>query len=320
MTVPTPNSAALDSVPDIEPAVLTAEAPTKLAATTSLAATASPAAAATHCASTAAAPLAPGPGAGPPSNDRRIGAPEDDRPRGARPPRLRVGWHTMRMRSSVDAAELSELGDDRSSLRPPPLHSGLILGRDGAGHPVAVPMLTADPARVAVVGSRRLAQIVVLRTLALGAAAVITAADPPAWHGFGYAATGEQDRVVVLPQGRPVTAFGTADQPALVVCDLGDTAPAAVPQPWPSQTSQMWQTWLIVLSTLSDNARELAADCRFLLLECPERDGTLVLVQGGESRRVHLTPTAVERKAFGAPVTAPAGTTRAVPAARRPGA
>ncbi|MEY9863592.1 hypothetical protein ABH935_009245 [Catenulispora sp. GAS73] len=339
MTVPTPNPAALNPA---EPPALAAQdldradargphQPSTTSAgpaitTAGRAATASLTAAAPARASAAAAavpPAPPGFGAGPSHDDRFPASPEDgESSRHGRPPRLRLGWHTMRLSVRASAglrnAPPPSASEAATALCPPPLHSGLILGRDDAGHAVAVPMFTAEPARVTVVGGHRLAQIILIRALALGAAAVITAADPRAWQGFGRVATGEADRVVVLPAGRPVTAFGTADQPALIVDDLGASGPDAVgPQ-------GAWQTRLTVLRTLTKSARALAGECRFLLLESPDLDDTLLLVSAGDSRRVHLTPTSVERRAFGPPLTGPpltgpAGTTPAGPAVLRPG-
>ena len=308
MTVPTPNPAALNPSPGTEPAAVTSEAfdpadartshqsSTTLVTPASRAGTASLAAFATtqRVSAVAAAVSTPGsgPDAGPSGEDQLLASHDNDPSRQCRPPRLRIGWHTT----------------SGAGLRPPDFASGLILGRDDFGRAVAVPLFTAEPARVALVGSHRLAQIILLRALALCAAAVITTVDPPAWQGFGRGATGEADRVFVLPEGRPVTAVGTAGQPALIVEDLGLEGPAGPAGSAAAPPQGAWQTRLTVLRTLipaSKAARALADQCRFLLVESPDRDDTLVLLQDGESRRVHLTPTSVERRAFGTSLTAP---------------
>jgi hypothetical protein len=107
------------------------------------------------------------------------------------------------------------------------------------------------PLDVVVVGSMWIAQLLALRTVAVGARVAVETARPPAWAPMAQAAGGGQQSVTVhevrqlAPQGPSVTS------PVLVVRDCGARPPRSLLAPSP------WQSLLTLLPFLGPDAPRL---------------------------------------------------------------
>ncbi|WP_345631607.1 hypothetical protein [Rugosimonospora acidiphila] len=253
-------------------------------------------------AAAATAPAPDGPHHGTVYGGRRT---DDDRPvLAGRMPRLRIGWHSATLRA-LEMIGVSSPG------------TGLILGADVDQRPVPVRFFRPEPTRVTMVGGAWAAQLVVFRALAFGANAVVLTGDPGAWHGFGERATGRPDRVSVLHGERPVSTEGTAQQPVLVVYDLGTAGPSASVDlgPWQTQLTVLRQLdergvpalqegQLVMMQRLAFGEATLAATALRLTGESTQllqqmEDEMLALIGGGADRYVWISPTGVERQQGG---------------------
>lgn len=231
-------------------------APTAAAATATAAApaTATAAAAAAHAAAAAPQVASAGGGegpqrgtvyGGPPDSDDSL--PSQDGPSG-RLTQLRIGSHT------ATKAALAQL-----SLSP--RHSGLILGSDRYQRPVSIRCFRPEPTRLGLVGSVAVGKLLTFRALALGSRVVVVSSDPAAWERFGEPATGVPSRLMVYPDERPLTLTNTAQEPALVVYDLG-AAGATLPPPLGP-----WQTQLTILRTLDQAGAPALQECHLVMLQ-----------------------------------------------------
>ncbi|MBO0871537.1 MAG: hypothetical protein J2P15_23545, partial [Micromonosporaceae bacterium] len=220
--------------------------------------------------------------------------------------RLRIGSHTA-SRAALPAMAFT------------PLPSGLLLGVDRDQRPVPVRFFRAEPTRITLIGGEWAGQILAFRAMALGARVVVVTVSPGPWHGFGERAAGRGERLVVVPPQQPVRLAATAARPALVIYDLGTSAPPApVPLgPWQTQltvlreltadgTSAVQEGNLVMLQRLYPVEAQVAASVLRLtpqtasLLQMLEPD-MVALLGGGADRYVWLSPTRVERTHAGAP-------------------
>lgn len=216
-------------------------------------------------------------------------------------PRLRIGWHSASL-SALEMIGVSSPG------------TGLILGADVDQRPVPVRFFRPEPTRVTLVGGVWAAQMIAFRALAFGANAVVLTGDPAAWHGFGEHATGRSDRVAVLHGERPVTTQGSAQQPMLVIHDLGMVGPSTAVDlgPWQTQLTVLRQLdergvpalqegQLVMMQRLAFGEATLAATALRLTGESAQllqqmEDEMLALIGGGADRYVWISPTSVERR------------------------
>jgi hypothetical protein len=220
--------------------------------------------------------------------------------------RLRIGSHTA-SRSALAQLRIASPG------------TGLILGADRQQGPVSVRFFRPEPTRIALVGGAWAGQLVTFRALALGARVAVVTADPQAWQGFGERATGRGDRVAVLSAEQPLAVTASAQQPILVVYDLGQLG-ATAPQPLGP-----WQTQLTVLRQLSQPGVPSIQDCNLVMLQrlgsaeaalagsslrLPAAstqflqvmaDDMIALVGDGAERYIWFAQTDVERQYAGAP-------------------
>jgi hypothetical protein len=220
--------------------------------------------------------------------------------------RLRTGSHTI-SRSALAKLRLSSPG------------TGLILGADRQQKPVSVRFFRPEQTRIALVGGAWAGQLVAFRALALGARVAVITSDPRTWHGFGERATGRGDRVAVFPTEQPLALAATAQQPVLVVYDLGLAGPNA------PQSLGPWQTQLTVLRQLDQTGVPSIQDCNLVMLQrlgsaeaalagaalrlpAPSTqflqvmaDDMIALVGDGADRYIWLSQTDVERQYAGAP-------------------
>ncbi|MCI4063792.1 type VII secretion protein EccE [Micromonospora sp. R77] len=119
--------------------------------------------------------------------------------------------------------------------------AGLMVGANRHGGAVTVRLFRPEATRLMLVGGVRVAQLTVLRALALGARVVVQTTRPQVWERFvrGVGA------IPVTPPGRPVGGPpGSPLQPLLLVLDAGP-APADAP-PGPP-----WQSTLVVRDELT---------------------------------------------------------------------
>jgi len=220
--------------------------------------------------------------------------------------RLRIGSHTV-SRSALAKLRLSSPG------------TGLILGADRQQRPVSVRFFRPEPTRVALVGGAWAGMLVAFRALALGARVAVITADPRTWHGFGERATGRGDRVAVFPTEQPLALAANAQQPVLLLYDLGLVGPNAPQQLGP------WQTQMTVLRQLDQTGVPSIQDCNLVMLQrlgsaeaalvggalrlpAPSTqflqvmaDDMIALVGDGSDRYIWFSQTDVERQYAGAP-------------------
>jgi hypothetical protein len=218
--------------------------------------------------------------------------------------RLRIGWHYASLRA-LELIGVSSPG------------TGLILGADVDQRPVPVRFFRTEPTRITLVGGVWAAQMVVFRALAFGANAVVLTGDPAAWHGFGERATGRSDRVSVIPGERPLRVQGTAQQPMLVIHDLGMAGPSGNVElgPWQTQMTVLRQLdergvpalqegHLVMMQRLAFSEATLAASALRLTGESAQllqqmEDEMLALIGGGADRYVWISPTSIEQRQGG---------------------
>jgi hypothetical protein len=199
--------------------------------------------------------------------------------------------------------------------------TGLLLGQDRAGQPVPLRLFGPEPTTVTFVGGWWAAQVLLLRSLAVGGLIAVRAAGGPGtladqarWIALDRAAGGMGNRVWPISGEHLVWLPAEAAAPMLHVYDVGPAGPTTRPVLGP------WQTQLTVLARLTGDGvpplttsdavvlqrltrDELAPAAAALpasaipLLEAMDDvvDGTTVLP-------VWLRPTAVERQLFGLPV------------------
>jgi hypothetical protein len=277
--------------------------------------TAATAAAATATAATTALtqPAAPQtavvPGGTPPGgtvySSRQVTGDDEPPGKGGRPHRLRIGSHT------VSYATVARLGVPTPGV-------GMVLGADRDNQRVQIRFFRAETTRVTMVGDVWAAQLLAFRSLALGARVVVITVEPDLWNGLGTWATGRNDRVAVLGAETAVALTGTAQEPTLLIYDLGTTGPTAPPLlgPWRTQLTllrrlepaglpELQSGHLVMLKRLSHAEATLSAgplrlsDQSVRLLQIME-DDMVALLGGGADRYLWLSLTSIERQFAGA--------------------
>ncbi len=240
------------------------------------------------------------------SSRRPTGAPGGRPVLSGRLPKLRISSH------SVTLGALSQMGISSPG-------TGLILGADVDQRAVPVRLFRPEPTRVTLVGGAWAAQLVLFRALALGVRTVVMTGDPASWHGFGERATGMSGRVAVVHGEQTMTFAATAQQPVLVVYDLGLVGPGTAPELGP------WQTQLTVLRQLDEPGVPAVQECQLVMLQRLSmvesalaasalrlsgqsaqllqrmEDDMVALLGGGADRYVWLTQTGVEHQHIGPP-------------------
>ncbi|WP_405722453.1 hypothetical protein [Streptomyces sp. NBC_01537] len=163
------------------------------------------------------------------------------------PRRLRPGFGLRGPRRDRHVLPADSLG----ALSVPVGDDGVVIGVDPQNHPAVLGIARPTPLDVVVVGSMWIAQLVALRTVAVGARVAVETARPPAWAPMAQAAGGGQQSVTVhevrqlAPQGPSVTS------PVLVVRDCGARPPRSLLAPSP------WQSLLTLLPFLGPDAPRL---------------------------------------------------------------
>jgi hypothetical protein len=190
---------------------------------------------------------------------------------------------------------------------------GLVLGHDADQRLVAVRLFRPEPTRVTLIGGGWLCQLLMLRTLALGARVAIVAAQPDSWKGFGEWATGRKDRAAVFAADALVPPPASLAEPALVVYDLGSLGPSAPadPAPWRTELTVLPQLTgygepvvqesnLIILQRLTADEAQVARSALRLSKQTEQLvqtlgDDMVAILGAGANRYAWLAPSAVER-------------------------
>lgn len=163
--------------------------------------------------------------------------------------RLRPGYGLRGPRRDRHVLPAEALG----GLTLPVGEDGLVIGVDPQNQPAVLSLLRPKPLDVVLVGSMWMAQLLALRTVAVGARIAVESARPPAWGQMAQAAGGGQQCVSVhdvrqiAPQGPSVSS------PVLVVRDCGAQPPRNQLAPSP------WQSVMTLLPFLGPKAPRLLA-------------------------------------------------------------
>jgi type VII secretion protein EccE len=113
--------------------------------------------------------------------------------------------------------------------------AGVVLGRNRRGVPVTARLTRPEPTRVLIVGGVRVAELLTLRSLALGVHVLVRTGRPEAWEPFLRAVSLPSDAIALVPPGHPVAvAPGGPLAPQLLVVDVGPTPgdPPTDEAPW----------------------------------------------------------------------------------------
>ncbi|MGC1214152.1 MAG: type VII secretion protein EccE, partial [Micromonospora sp.] len=122
--------------------------------------------------------------------------------------------------------------------------AGLMVGANRHGGAVTIRLFRPEATRLILVGGVRVAQLLALRALALGARVVVQTARPRVWEPFVRGVGAPGGAVPVIPPGRPVGGPpGSPVRPLLLVVDAGPV-PAGV------GTGSAWQSTLVVRDEL----------------------------------------------------------------------
>ncbi|WP_345151636.1 type VII secretion protein EccE [Micromonospora maritima] len=146
---------------------------------------------------------------------------------------------------AVDGAGAPATGSPPAELDLPAGGGGLVVGANRRGGPLTVRLFRPAPTRMVLVGGVPAAQLLVLRSLALGARVAVQTARPDAWERFVRGVGAPAGGVPLLPPGRPVGgAPGSPLRPLLLVVDTGPVPPEAGP-------AAAWQSVLVVRDELT---------------------------------------------------------------------
>ncbi|MGD6742864.1 hypothetical protein ACOKM3_13580 [Streptomyces sp. BH106] len=196
---------------------------------------------------------------------------------------------------------------------------GVVIGVDPQGNPAVLDVLRPKPREIVVVGSMWTAQIIALRTAAIGARIAVESVRPAAWAPMAQAAGGGLQCVSVYEPRQMAAQGASVASPVLVVRDLGA-------QPGRSQIAPTpWQSTLTVVPFLGPRAPRLLARADVIglqnlspqeaeaigrVLRLPEQltqtlptlsDATMLWIAGDKRQFVMVQPTEPETGLLGGP-------------------
>ncbi|MFF3496790.1 hypothetical protein ACFYWS_36245 [Streptomyces sp. NPDC002795] len=196
---------------------------------------------------------------------------------------------------------------------------GVVIGVDPQGSPAVLDVLRPRPREIVVVGSMWTAQIIALRTAAIGARIAVESVRPAAWAPMAQAAGGGLQCVSVYEPRQMAAQGASVASPVLVVRDLGA-------QPGRSQIAPTpWQSTLTVVPFLGPRAPRLLARADVIglqnlspqeaeaigrVLRLPEQltqtlptlsDATMLWIAGDKRQFVMVQPTEPETGLLGGP-------------------
>lgn len=153
---------------------------------------------------------------------------------------------------SVDVLETLELpvGED-----------GIVLGVDPQNQPAVASLLRPTAMDVILVGSMWMAQVLSMRTVAIGARVAVETVRGPSWGAMAQAAGGGQQCVTVHDVGQLAPQGPSVTSPVLVVRDCGARPPRNQLAP------SAWQTVLTVLPFVGPKAPRLLARAHLVGLQ-----------------------------------------------------
>jgi hypothetical protein len=155
------------------------------------------------------------------------------------------------------------LATARTELPP----AGVMLGHNRRGVPVTARLLRPEPTRAVLVGGVPAAQILTLRTLALGALVLVRTARPDAWTPFLRAISAPGDAITLVPPGQPVDLLPAEPAaPQFVVVDAGPAIPDAVPGEAAMDAAE-WRTTLVVRDDLAPADLDTLARADLVILQ-----------------------------------------------------
>lgn len=151
----------------------------------------------------------------------------------------------------------------RAQLAP----AGLLAGHNRHGQPVALRLFSARPVRAVLLGGPGLAQVLVLRALAVNAGVVVHTGQPHRWLPFLDAAGLPPELLRLASPDVPAHPPGRPGRPALLVCD--NTPPPGRLAGWncalvrrdiltPADAAMLSRADLVIAQRLSDQAAALA--------------------------------------------------------------
>lgn len=112
--------------------------------------------------------------------------------------------------------------------------SGLVVGRNRQEKPVALRLFRSEPTRLALIGGVRCAQLLTLRTVALGAQIYLQTAREQEWDAFLRRSVIGRETASFLPPNTPPPTPVSPTQQQLVVVDTGPSTGAGggLDAPW----------------------------------------------------------------------------------------
>ncbi|MYW69555.1 hypothetical protein GTY65_36635 [Streptomyces sp. SID8379] len=196
---------------------------------------------------------------------------------------------------------------------------GVVIGVDPQGMPAVLDVLRPKPIEAVIVGSMWTAQIIALRTAAIGARIAVESVRPQAWAPMAQAAGGGLQCVTVYEPRQLAAQGASVASPVLVVRDLGA-------QPGRSQLAPVpWQSTVTVVPFLGPRAPRLLTRADVIglqsvspqeaevigrVLRLPEQltqtlptlsDATMLWIAGGKHQYVMVQPTDPETGLLGGP-------------------
>jgi hypothetical protein len=100
---------------------------------------------------------------------------------------------------------------------------GLILGRDQRAAPVLLRLFRPEPTTVLLVGGLPVAQLLAMRTMALGAQLLVVTTRPAHWESFVRTCGARPDRIALADPGAQPPYPARLTRPQLIVVDIGST-------------------------------------------------------------------------------------------------
>nr|WP_202447673.1 hypothetical protein [Streptomyces sp. SID5468] len=128
---------------------------------------------------------------------------------------------------------------------------GVVIGADAQGRPAVLGLGRPAPLEVVLVGGVWTAQVIALRTAAVGARVAVETGRPRLWSALAQAAGGGQQCVTVHEVGRVPPQGASVTSPVLVVRDAGIRPPRG------RVTAAPWQSVLTLLPYLGPTAPQL---------------------------------------------------------------
>ena len=135
-------------------------------------------------------------------------------------------------------------GETLDNLELPTGEAGLMVGANRHGGAITVRLFRPEATRLMLVGGVRVAQLMALRAVALGARVVVQTARPRVWEPFVRGVGAPGGAIPLIPPGRPVGGPpGSPLRPLLLVVDAG-------PAPTEAGAGSAWQSTLVVRDEL----------------------------------------------------------------------